>query len=603
MKTYINFIKKAALFVSLFIAFNSLYSYNNGDDQKADLKKEFARALIGAMKESKMLREVLKTEALKMFDKDYDILYVLIKDKTLENGLSIEYLMARHLGGKEKLDHIISQIPTLTILVPELPNESFSAELWDAEKDVPAVAIPTRKNSSTPFINVNGIQETIPEKDIPGFPILVIKDNERVIVSNSSNSRGRSSRSIEGGSQLETRDVYNKDGLQLKFSDKAFDNLKRLNQKAFSRSASQPKPTINYSTLKDAYDIYKEDPDEGWQRDYIYYGIDKSKATGRFRYNYMEYLTTFSLADPENISDKIADQEGDPKKVLNKNSLGKESWTDGYFEFKIISNVNSKIHSISQKITQFTASPKELFEVKYQKSGNFYSISSVSSKTMSVFKPLFVWDLNEYPAVIQIDIEEVDLNETEIRDQERTVGFMSNVENSTDDVDHTKDTYTKIDREEDSQTNYNERNKNRTNTRYKKRHKEYKSGTEASAGFSIFGFGGGVKISKERSGGTESGSNTSYSVGSKMSSTRGHSKYKEEDKYHEEGSSKKMGSKRGNTDEKSEKKKYQVSVSRESDALGNVIVNFGDQILIEGHAVREYSTGECNFKIMPIKIN
>lgn len=46
-----------------------------------------------------------------------------------------------------------NQIPNLTIFVPELPDNSFSAELWDVETDIPDVGVRTFDTEGVPAFN------------------------------------------------------------------------------------------------------------------------------------------------------------------------------------------------------------------------------------------------------------------------------------------------------------------------------------------------------------------------------------------------------------------------------------------------------------------
>ena len=433
MKTLFNFIKKHTIYSSLLVLIG-IFSCHDDDrsldgDSKVDdvnnveirynkqpnLKKEFAKALLNAMKESKMLRDLLKTEALKMFNKEYDVLYLLIKDKQLENA-SVEELIAKHLGGKAKLDQIISQNPTLTILVPELPEKSFSAELWDTENDVPAVAIRIRESSGVPFIDVDGTEDIIPSGYTPGFPILVIKDNERVTASTSS---GRSHR--RGLNQAQTRTVYNDGQITLKFWHNDFDNSIKPVDKEFIDISDILDDIINDGIflppkkLGEAYNIYKNA--NGWQRDYIYYGITPSNRKGQYNNEYKEYIETFSMdADPEIAFKKIYDQESD--------------WTDGSLEFKISTNINSKNGVGEQLINVLYIKPDKLFEFKRIRIGNFWhhywKKIPVSLKTVYVHKPLFHWKLENYSPAIKMSVEEVDLSETYTRSETRTVEFATN---------------------------------------------------------------------------------------------------------------------------------------------------------------------------------
>ena len=100
-------------------------------DPTASTLRAFGKALYGAMSESPMLRDIIKNEALKQFNKDYDVLYQFIKNNKIENGLTVRELLLKHFDDREILMRIEARCPTLTIFVPKLPEDSFSAENWD----------------------------------------------------------------------------------------------------------------------------------------------------------------------------------------------------------------------------------------------------------------------------------------------------------------------------------------------------------------------------------------------------------------------------------------------------------------------------------------
>jgi len=60
------------------ISFESINFNENGK-----LKLKFTEAFSNALIANKDLRRIVKEEALKQFDKDYDVLYALVKNKSL----------------------------------------------------------------------------------------------------------------------------------------------------------------------------------------------------------------------------------------------------------------------------------------------------------------------------------------------------------------------------------------------------------------------------------------------------------------------------------------------------------------------------------------
>ncbi|MFN7258298.1 MAG: hypothetical protein ACK5TU_00245 [Cyclobacteriaceae bacterium] len=113
-------------------------------DTQTNQKRAFAKAFAKALSDNVQLRELVKREALKMFDNDFDVLYYLIKDEQIGDGTSVRSLLQQYFENAEDLTQIENDIPTLTIFVPELPNESFSANLWDTQSEVPHVAYNTK---------------------------------------------------------------------------------------------------------------------------------------------------------------------------------------------------------------------------------------------------------------------------------------------------------------------------------------------------------------------------------------------------------------------------------------------------------------------------
>ena len=74
--------------------------------------------------ESLMARNLIKNEALKMIDNDYDVLYQLVKDEMLEDNITFEQYIGKYIE-MDKLLSINEKFPTLTIFVPELPKNSL----------------------------------------------------------------------------------------------------------------------------------------------------------------------------------------------------------------------------------------------------------------------------------------------------------------------------------------------------------------------------------------------------------------------------------------------------------------------------------------------
>ena len=113
---------------------------DNSNIGKESVIENFAKALAVVLHENEECRDLIKTEALKKINHDYDVLYMLVKDKELNNGATLTSLMLDHISS-EDLEFMIKSFPTLTIFVPSLPENSFSCDSWDIQTQIPDVAI------------------------------------------------------------------------------------------------------------------------------------------------------------------------------------------------------------------------------------------------------------------------------------------------------------------------------------------------------------------------------------------------------------------------------------------------------------------------------
>ena len=158
---------------------SQLKTKSHSDYSTTFLKSEFSKALVKVLSENIDIRNLIRDEALKKIDYDYDVLYALIKDIQLNDGNTLEYLLAQYLDS-DILDAINEEIPTLTIFIPKLPFDSFSAESWNTENESPAVAFRTYDTNDVTAYNINGEEYEIPAEKIPTYPIIVVKENERI---------------------------------------------------------------------------------------------------------------------------------------------------------------------------------------------------------------------------------------------------------------------------------------------------------------------------------------------------------------------------------------------------------------------------------------
>jgi hypothetical protein len=428
------------------IPFNSIKMDENGQ-----LKMKFAESLAKALFANKDLRRLVKEEALKKFDKDYDVIYQLVKNKRItptdytgkNNGKIDKSILSKSsqattfrqallpfFKNEGELIEIEQKLPLLTIFVPELPLGYFSAETWDIndENQVPDVAIRLNTTNDVPVIGKDGNKYVIEAELTPGFPIVVIKDNERVILKKTSSKQNSKSALIDA---------------QFEYLDDNFD----------PEANWVPTPIINNSeidqVLIDSYNVWEGYAPEGWQRDYIYYGLIPSKTKGQLTFNYKEHLTSFRLTgDPKIIFDIISRNSSpgdlDPSLVTDYRMGSSSGWTDGNFEFL----VNIYIGSQSSTEGLFTKrgidlKPSDLFELKYTTYSRFnwpfkktyIRTEIVSTKKINLLDPkydnkgeILTWDLSNYSNRWRFVFEEVDLTVTNNRTEKLSSKYNVNFE-------------------------------------------------------------------------------------------------------------------------------------------------------------------------------
>ena len=412
MNKIVSFLVLSSLFLSCSNDFekeevsSNLYERTSlrGENEDFLLKKKFSLALHEAMLNNVDLRSYLKSEALKTFDGDFDVLFNYVKDNNI-NGKSFRDIILPYFETEEDLVEIETKIPTLTIFIPTLPEDSFSAELWKVEDDVPLVAVRLLDYDKTAIFSSNSEHFTLDNDQVPGFPVVVIKDNERIIIpefDGYATNRNPEYTSINGSFRFKF--IFNF----------IFGGL--------------PNALINGNldpAITDSWNLNGQSQNIGWQRDHIYYGINVNNPNGPFINNHQERISSFKIdgIDGKDALDKISQPNGinnlaDPTLIpgiltysggVNANSF----WTDGYFEFGVyLYHGSNSANEGSRKEVAISARATDLFDIEYQRVINtvfrVYVVKNITSKSMSVATELNTWDLMRYSNTWKINIEEVD---------------------------------------------------------------------------------------------------------------------------------------------------------------------------------------------------
>ncbi|GEM_PF-3361963 len=407
-------------------------TYNRVVDEhdNYELKKKFAKALHEAMLNNIDLLKFIKDESLQQFNGDYDILYNYIKAERV-GGSTFREILLNYFEYEDVLAQIESQIPTLTIFVPSLPNNSFSAELWNTDEEVPYVAIRLLNNDKTPIISSNSQSYLLDHDVIPDFPVIVIKENERVSVP-----------SYSGYDELTTEENSSTNGFKFKFSDSYYNNINGEYQRVRDKRAI----TISNAPehLVDAWEVFGKEENLGWHRDYIYYGLQLDVPNGPWIPNFSEHFTNIkiegsngfnalqNITQPSVIDTQYSDPELIPIVFPSSSDFNQGSfWTDGKFDF-IVDYGYSK--DSNRETKAFDATPGSLFEIVYERERiigiPFYRVVDIKQKILRQNLELRSWRLHSYDNEWEFQIFEIDNNVTINRNHTRQVKRNLNFENT-----------------------------------------------------------------------------------------------------------------------------------------------------------------------------
>lgn len=276
----------------------------------------------------------------------------------------------------------------------------------------------------------------IPSNEIPKYPILVIKLNERIISVN----KVQKKKYLSACNTIDDTDIV--------FLSDVFDNTKNesINRSISSMHSNERDRTgsipDNMKKVYEAYDIYN--PSNGWLRDYIYFDLTPQKTKGAFNLDFKESLVHFKLiGDPRTVMNKICDQTNDPR--IDGNSHEHEvdygdshygrpgttivtPWTDGFLEFKVKVYVANQLGISNELTTFFTVEPSALFKTTPKDPlSKKYEVKSIDlTDGINLQLPLFEWNIENYGTAMKISIEEIDATETVQSTESSTVTFATN---------------------------------------------------------------------------------------------------------------------------------------------------------------------------------
>ena len=399
------------------------------NSQTAELSalEHFSLLLSKAVASNSELRTFLKKEALEMIDNDYDVFYPLAKNKIVTEGKTFKNILEQYDSNKE-LDELERKLPLLTVMIPELPS-GYNAETWNCTEEVPHITPRLGNKCVIPYYKDGMTDFEFDANLIPGFPVLVVKNNERIV-------RNTGATRTTNASTLNS---------EYSFVDAAFD-----------RSCNTPPQALTRTTISGRADLetaYRAmgATSEKWQRDNIYYGLTPTNTEGPLKRNYAERIEAIRFT--EQAYTKMCDQD-DPRydtSYFGMHACAKEHplpdatklWQDGRFEFKIDITINNQA-GLGTNITKFfSVNPSEIYDIVLEskrigKAVHHYRAIGVSPKTYYSNINLVTWDLEQNSFSWKITVAEVDDQETyttqETISSEFATNFSVNTQGGTDKI-------------------------------------------------------------------------------------------------------------------------------------------------------------------------
>ncbi|MDW3193665.1 MAG: hypothetical protein R8G66_14945 [Cytophagales bacterium] len=155
---------------------------------KDELLDDFALTVAKSMDDPEF-RALIKKEAMKMYDGDYDIFYKFLENMPLKDDMVVKELLmdqingtktaGRGVSGGNWLDALKVKYPDLQIAVP------VNIEKWDTENFTPLVTFLTDDYNEKTTLTVKAYDSKgnafeLSTKEEPDFPVVVISRSERV---------------------------------------------------------------------------------------------------------------------------------------------------------------------------------------------------------------------------------------------------------------------------------------------------------------------------------------------------------------------------------------------------------------------------------------
>lgn len=450
MKTYVYVIATFLLLVvcgcSKVGTPSSLEDVSNYPESVA--MEDFAAILSKAVSGSQDVREFLRDNALEQMDKDYDVFYPFVRDEKINGNCSFrEYLVS--CSDEKTLQRIEQRLPLLTIYVPDLTwleEDAFSVNSWDVSSN--EVLVCSMDEEGTRHFYFEG-KEEISLKRGEGIlfgPFLIVKNNERIVVSGATKAGDASYSFISpvfDGRSAEVKGGWRYQGNETNWT--------------ITTPAPDASDYISAADLNricpDAirsYNEFKSMPNSA-QRDYPFYGMTATNSNGVLNHNVKDRIFRFKVAHTAlmNIND-TPDQTTthvDPLHFVDGqiyaeiDDNGHQSFVSpstyesamellvngGRYEFEITTYYGKSTNARYERL-YIDAGPRDLFEFTKIKKTEYgatwvkwyrvwvyrVNIADVAEKWYYPNDALYLppWNLYDGSTSVHLEIKEIDSEET-----------------------------------------------------------------------------------------------------------------------------------------------------------------------------------------------
>ncbi|QZT35624.1 hypothetical protein K5X82_09840 [Halosquirtibacter xylanolyticus] len=234
----------------------------------SEAQTKFAQILSKAVYNDEAVRSFIQKEALKQFDCDYDILYGKVKNQEVKEGITFKQALDVYAEDVNSLDQIEKSAPLINILFPNL--ESFggmNAEKWDISDQYIGIVTDLGNPNNTVLSNGDSVSY-IPSNEIPMFPLLIVKNSERMEVKTPATKSSQAIYSFK-------YDQFNPAYYNTKTKSRAWiepTNMANKHWTTYGKYLYVEESEIDPRIIK----AYNENDNNLCQREYIYYNLDKN---------------------------------------------------------------------------------------------------------------------------------------------------------------------------------------------------------------------------------------------------------------------------------------------------------------------------------------